>query len=171
MKVIFLDFDRTIFNTDLFYSSLEQNYVFGQGEHQIEADLNQFIYDDVVDFLCLCQKNDIACVLLTFGNRLIQEFKFRATGIESYFKDMLYVERGSKAECIKKYLETYVSCEKVIFIDDTIEHLEGFVESIPAGRAVRMVRLGAKGSEIKDNHFEAIENFSNFHFNTSNQSE
>ncbi|MFM2340036.1 MAG: hypothetical protein RLZZ360_672 [Candidatus Parcubacteria bacterium] len=69
---------------------------------------------------------------------------------------MFYVEQGSKADFIKKYLDSGVSCEKVVFIDDTIEHLEAFATKFPNSTVLRMARPGTKGSEVIDGRFGAL---------------
>jgi len=62
------------------------------------------------------------CYLVTFGERSIQEGKVKLSGIEKYFDQLFYVEQGSKAIIIENYLKTTTSSEKVIFIDDTVNH-------------------------------------------------
>ena len=153
MKHIFLDFDRTLFDTERFYNSLELTYIEGIIAGNIGADFSRFLYPDVLGFIWNVRAAGFCCHLLTFGRRSVQECKFKLSSLEPYFDQMFYVEQGSKAEIIKNYLDSGVSCEKVVFIDDTLEHLEAFVAVIPNGQAIRMARPGAKGSEISNNKF------------------
>ncbi len=154
MKYICLDFDRTLFDTELFYNSLELTCICGQSESRLGVDYSGFIYPDVLEFLQKCQKAQYLCLLVTFGRQSVQEFKFKNSGIEPYFFKTFYVEQGSKAEAIKKYLDSGVSCEKLVFIDDTIGHLETFAKEFPAAAVLRMARPGAKGSEVMDDRFD-----------------
>lgn len=158
MRHIFLDFDRTLFDTESFYNSLEITYIEGIISGAIGADLTKFLYPDAVSFLQYCRNADYSCHLLTFGRRNIQECKFKLTNIETYFDQLFYVEQGSKAEVIKNYLESYVSCEKAIFIDDTIGHLEDFARLMPGRTPIRMRRPGAKGSDVVDDRFKTCSN-------------
>jgi methionine salvage enolase-phosphatase E1 len=153
MKHIFLDFDRTLFDTERFYNSLELTYIEGIIAGQLGADFSRFIYPDVLSFIWNVQQAGFTCHLVTFGRRQVQECKFRLSGLASHFDQMFYVEQGSKADVIKKYLDSCVSCEKVVFIDDTIEHLEAFATQFPNSTVLRMARPGAKGSEVVDDRF------------------
>lgn len=153
VKHIFLDFDRTLFDTEAFYHSLELTYIGGIIGGQIGADFSHFLYEDVVSFMCNAREAGYLCHLVTFGRRSVQECKVKLSGLEPYFTELFYVEQGSKAIVIKQYLDSGVSCEKAVFIDDTIEHLEQVKTLLPQVVLLRMARPGAKGSEIKDNRF------------------
>lgn len=156
MKHIFLDFDRTLFDTERFYNSLELTYIEGIIAGQLGADFSKFIYPDVLSFIWNAQKAGYTCHLVTFGRRQVQECKFRLSGLEPYFDQTFYVEQGSKSDTVKKYLDSGVSCEKLVFIDDTIEHLEAFSAQFPNGTVLRMARPGAKGSEVIDDRFFTV---------------
>ncbi len=156
MKHIFLDFDRTLFDTERFYNSLELTYIEGIMAGNIGADFSRFLYPDVLSFIWNVREAGFNCHLVTFGRRSVQECKFKLSGLEPYFDQTFYVEQGSKAKTIKNYLDLGVSCEKVVFIDDTIEHLEAFVAEIPTGQAIRMARPGAKGSEVANGRFKTV---------------
>lgn len=156
MKYLFLDFDRTLFDTELFYTSLELKYVLGIQRFPKGVDFSKFIYPDVIPLLNLLKKLGFTICLVTFGERAVQEYKFQASGLVPYFKDMFYVEQGSKAAAIKRYLDSAVSCEKIIFVDDMVRHLEAFSQLIPSGIPIRIRRIGAKGSDISDNRFVSV---------------
>lgn len=160
MKHIFLDFDRTLFDTEAFYNSLELTYIEGIIAGQLGADLSRFIYPDVISFMCNAKEAGYYCHLVTFGSRNIQECKVKLSGLEPYFTELFYVERGSKAAVIKNYLDSDVSCEKAIFVDDTIEHLERVGIMLPQIVLIRMTRPGAKGSEVVEPRFAATTTFS-----------
>jgi predicted phosphatase len=158
MEHIFLDFDRTLFDTERFYTMTEATYIQSISKGEI-LDLKSFLYPDVIDFLQWCKGHGHCCYLLTFGGRSIQESKFLACNISEYFEEMFYVEQGRKVDYIKNAFKSRVSYENIVFIDDTISHLEDFVSEIPNGIALRMCRHGAKGSNIKDRRFTSVSNF------------
>jgi FMN phosphatase YigB (HAD superfamily) len=115
MKHIFLDFDRTLFDTEQFYNSLELTYIEGIIAGQLGADFSRFIYPDVLSFIRNVQQSGFTCHLVTFGRRQVQECKFKLSGLEPYFDQTFYVEQGSKADTVKKYFDSGVSCEKDCF--------------------------------------------------------
>jgi FMN phosphatase YigB (HAD superfamily) len=156
MKHIFLDFDRTLFDTDAFYNVIERQLLIGIDTAIRGFDLGQFLFDDMIRFMCNASEAGYLCHLVTFGERQVQERKVRLSGIEPYFTEVFYVEQGSKAEVIKQYLHSGVSCEKAVFIDDTIEHLEQVKLLLPYIVAIRMARPGAKGSDILDGRFVTV---------------
>ena len=158
VKHIFLDFDRTLFDTEAFYRSLELNHIEGVVTGQLGTDFSHFLYNDAISFMCNARKSSYQCHLVTFGRRSVQECKVKLSGIESYFVHLFYVEQGSKASVIKNYLDKEVSCEKAVFIDDTIEHLEQVRLLLPAVAPVRMARPGAKGSELEHKDFIVVSN-------------
>lgn len=153
MKHVFLDFDRTLFDTEQFYNSPELTYLEDIIAGNISADFSRFLYSDVPSFIWNIREAGFCCRLVTFGRRNIQECKFNLSGLGPYFDQQFYVEQGSKAEIIKNYLRTGVSCEKLVFIDDTIAHLEDFRRLLPDGLPIRMTRPGAKDSEVVDSRF------------------
>jgi FMN phosphatase YigB (HAD superfamily) len=120
------------------------------------VDFKRFLYEDVESFMCNAKNAGYICHLVTFGRRSVQECKVKLSGIEPYFTELFYVEQGSKAAVIKKYLDSGVSCEKAVFIDDTIEHLEQVKLLLPQVMPIRIARLGAKGSEIYCIFFQSI---------------
>jgi FMN phosphatase YigB (HAD superfamily) len=153
MKHIFLDFDRTLFDTEAFYNSLELTHIEGIIAGQLGADFSRFLYSDAISFMCNAKVAGYNCHLVTFGRRSVQECKVKLSGLEPYFAELFYMEQGSKAEVIHKYLNSGVSCEKVVFIDDSIEHLAQVHELLPQVISIRMARPGAKGSEVVNNRF------------------
>lgn len=130
MKHIFLDFDRTLFETERFYNELEKGVVINNSVPK-DIDLNKFLYPDVLSFLQACRKAEWKCYLVTFGERVVQESKFQGCNISEYFDGAFYVESGSKVAIIEKTLESSVPHENIYFIDDTIEHLEAFSHVLP----------------------------------------
>jgi FMN phosphatase YigB (HAD superfamily) len=159
MKYLFFDFDRTLFDTEAFYNTIERLVLQGDGVfHQIHS-LESFLYPGTKDVLQSLVTKGHTLILVTYGLRAVQETKFLRCNIGHYFTETFYVEQGSKAKVIKDYckqLPEPLPQENIIFIDDTISHLEFFKQKIPSARAFRMCRPGAKGNEIVDQRFKTI---------------
>lgn len=75
MKYIFLDFDRTLFDTDRFYNKLERQEVIG-GLCKDNLNLADFLYPDAIPFLKSCQNAGWKCCLVTFGKELSRNQSF-----------------------------------------------------------------------------------------------
>jgi FMN phosphatase YigB (HAD superfamily) len=152
---IFFDFDRTLFNTEGFYTYLEDSYTKKLSSTNEIKDLSGLLYLDALSFLEI-HKVQHLYYLLTFGERAIQEKKFVATGISRYFTGEVYVESGSKIGAFLQSPFRQLPPEEIVFIDDTIEHLELFRAALPKSLVVRMCRPGARGSEVVDDRFPTV---------------
>lgn len=157
MKHIFLDFDRTLFDTERFYNELEKGAFINNSAIK-DINLDKFLYPDVLSFLQACKEAEWNCFLVTFGDRTVQKVKFKDCNISEYFAGTFYVESGSKVAVIEKAVESNVPHENIYFIDDTIEHLEAFSHVLQEANAIKMSRPGAKGSETKDSRFYTVSN-------------
>ncbi len=157
MKHIFLDFDRTLFDTEQFYNSLELTYIEGIIAGSIGADFSRFLYPDVLSFILNVREANFSCHLVTFGRRGVQECKFKLSGLEPYFDQMFYVEQGSKASVIQTYLEIGIPGTVAYFVDDSVEHLSVVATQVPVVTPIRICRPGAKGSKVLDDRFTTIQ--------------
>ena len=146
---IFFDFDRTLFDTERFYNALEATHIAGVVRTRFGHDWSSFLYPDVLDFLEFGRHRGWKYHLVTFGDQTIQEYKFQACGIENYFTEVFYVEQGEKADFIKNYVKDTISPKNIVFIDDSVNHLETFAKVLPTALPIRMCRPNAKGSDIQ----------------------
>lgn len=157
-KYLFLDFDRTLFDTERFYKVLEENQICSILEETADLNFKDLLYPDAEFFLKKCVSLNLNIFLLTYGNRKIQEYKFKKTGISGYFTGEIYVEAGEKADFIKNLLSETVSRENIYFIDDTISHLEYFSKVYGEANPIRICRKNAKGADLIDHRFSTVTN-------------
>lgn len=160
MKYLLLDFDRTLFNTELFYNSIELQYIAGMQRFPNGFDFRKFLYDDSVIFLTKARSLGWKLILLTYGQREVQEYKVHASGIDEYFDQLFYVENGTKVDAILPIFQNVLANNtRIVFIDDTTRHLTDFKSTLPHSKVFRMARIGAKGSDSIDTRFTIITNF------------
>lgn len=157
--IFFLDFDRTLFDTEKFYNALERGLIM-PSDSVILADIGKYLYEDTLNFLESRNKNGDKCVLVSRGEVLIQNTKFESSGLSKYFLHALYVDGNkTKADVIKDYLDKNPTQDKLFFIDDTIKELEGVISSIPKINTVRMRRISAKNHGQEEKNLTEVANF------------
>ena len=156
----FLDFDRTLFDTDSFLVYLgerleiapllslsreERSRVLGEAltEGRITfapGELSQFVYADVPEFLRAAGNE---AVIVTYGDETIQKAK-----IESAFAGIprisaLYIGFTHKGEFLKERYLRYGSSP--VFTDDLPSELEGVTAYCPSMKLYEMRRDGKEG--------------------------
>lgn len=155
MAHIFLDFDRTLFDTNRFYHEHEHFLFESVQKPDFTDNFARFLYDDVLYFLKWCQGSGHHCYLLMFGSREVQEPKFQLCNIAEYFTETFYVEQGSKVDAVYQYVRG-ITKDKIIFIDDTISHLEVFHVKLPQSVCFLMQRGEEISKSTKNNQFSSI---------------
>lgn len=154
--VLFLDFDRTLFDTDQFYDWLgEERFsrILDLSAGRIEApDFRTMVYTDAVQFLQKA-KEAYRIVLLTFAvNTALQRRKVRGSGLVPFFSDVIIIN-GSKGHEAKNYLaridgggwSVCPDCAGRVggehtFVDDSPENLDDMKRCNPEVRTVRIDR-------------------------------
>jgi FMN phosphatase YigB (HAD superfamily) len=106
--VLFLDFDRTLFDTDKFYEWLGDerfSRLLDLTAGKIASpDFSEMVYADTIPFLNRAKETH-RLVLLTFAmNTALQRRKIRGSNLVSYFDDIIMTQ-GAKGEEVKNYLE------------------------------------------------------------------
>jgi FMN phosphatase YigB (HAD superfamily) len=154
--VLFLDFDRTLFDTDQFYDWLgEERFsrILDLSAGKIEApDFRAMIYPDTISFLEQAGEA-YRLVLLTYTvNIALQRRKVRGSGIVPFFDDIIMTQ-GSKGLEAKKYLtrmdasgwSVCTDCAgraggEHVFVDDAPENVDDMKTINPEIATVRIDR-------------------------------
>ncbi len=149
--MLFLDFDRTLFDTDKFYEWI--------GEDSVERilkltsgaitppDFSLFLYADSVEFLRWA-RTEHQLVLLTYTiNTTLQKKKIWGSGIVSLVDEVIMVSGGDvglsgKGAAVKNYL---LHINKLglehIFIDDSPQNIDEVKRMNPKIRCIRIDRV------------------------------
>lgn len=130
---LYLDFDRTLFDTERFkLSNSAEKEGFEYGE------LSNFLFSDVISFLVEYTKNKPE--IITFArDRKWQEEKVLSSGIGQYVQSIHIVE-GVKGEFLALLLENIPQSEPIWFVDDDPTQLLSVREHCPHVVCVQMAR-------------------------------
>jgi hypothetical protein len=154
--ILFLDFDRTLFDTAQFYDWLGEDVetalqAFVEGR-SAEPDFVSMLYGDTLPFL-LRARCTHQLVLLTYTmNTPLQEKKIRGSGVAPYF-DRIIMTHGTregktgKGKAAKDYLATHQSVGKNLFIDDALVNIAEVKSMNPELRCVQIVRAVSQADE------------------------
>lgn len=140
---LYLDFDRTLFDTRRFYNALEKDFIFGEKVVSAET-VRSFLYEDTVLFLKKQREKGVRLVVVTRGDEKAQGFKVRHSGVEELVDAVFYVPEGIKAAAIQKDLTQGEPPH--VFIDDQRVELEAVQEELEVVTPVRMRRETAENS-------------------------
>lgn len=150
--LFFLDFDRTIFDTEKFYNALEKGLIIPSEALSLES-IEQYMYEDTLPFLQRRTEMGDTLILVTRGELVIQKTKVENSGIASFFLEKLYVQNEeSKDAAISAYLGRHEVTGKTCFVDDTISELEAVKAHCPEVLVVRMRRSTAKNAGTEAPH-------------------
>lgn len=154
----FLDFDRTVFDTDAFIAymreresdladmslsdlgeSLNQRALRGALSFS-EGELTRFIYEDAGRFL---RDKENGVMLITFGHPVLQKLKIENAlhGIPRI--STIYTNLVRKGEYLAPHIGMYG--QSPVFVDDSLEELEIFATKCPSARVFEMRRDGGAG--------------------------
>ena len=146
----FLDFDRTIFDTDAMYQIMRNQLPessIGSTESLDVIDAHSLLFPDALEFFSNHYPAEIFIVSSCAGTTAdwdmnFQKEKINLSGVKKYVNEILVVE-GSKVQAIKKKLK---SGEGAVFVDDFDKHLNDVHESLSDIKVVQIDRLGKVGS-------------------------
>lgn len=156
----FLDFDRTVFDTDAFIEYLKTHPIAGQWSHLPEMgfaamlnsaaaegtlafasrELSQFLYEDAARFL---RDKENGVMLITYGNPALQKAKVESVlhGIPRI--STIYTGDVRKGDFIAPHIGMYG--QSPVFVDDTVLELELFSARCPGALVYEMRRNGEPG--------------------------
>lgn len=148
--ILFLDFDRTLFDTDRFYEWLGPNrfdrLLEITGGVGVLPDFQTYLYADTIDFLRKSTHTH-TLVLLTYAvNTILQEKKVRESGILSFFEDVLMTsgegDQTGKGVFARDYIARRgASGWEHLFVDDAPQNIDEVKRMNPPVRCVRIDRL------------------------------
>ncbi|GEM_PF-1124501 len=156
----FLDFDRTIFDTDSFiryvHNSDSGGHSLGEGaigkiwNERVKSgelkffpgELTSFLYQDALKFL---KRHLGECVIITYNNFALQKAKINSSFFEVVMPqpDVLYTLQRRKAHFLKGVLERFMVPYR--FVDDSVEELALIAESCAGVGLYEMRRDGSMG--------------------------
>lgn len=142
--ILFLDFDRTLFDTERFYAWLG-----GERFSRILAltagtidppDFAKLLYPDSIDFLKKARETH-RLVLLSFAlNLTLQRKKVRGSGVVSYLDDVIITD-DPKGPVAKEYIARLGDPGwQHAFIDDAPENVSEMKETNPEMNVIRIAR-------------------------------
>ena len=108
----------------------------------------EFVYDDVIEFLKYLKSQNHKLYILTWGDKEFQNEKLRASKLDKYFDKLIFADK------LKYTLN--IDYENGIFIDDSIRDLEGLYNK-NAKKVFRIKRKNGKNSNKELNIKEILE--------------
>ena len=150
--VLFVDFDRTLFDTERYYLWLgqprsEQNQALIDGTREL-PDFSSFDFSDSEEFLTQVRKKFELAILsfvkLEYSPQQaeLQQKKFDGSGLVKYCADVI-ITTGLKSEEVKKYLiGREQTGARFAFIDDEPMHLSSMKDLHPKAFCVLLWRGG-----------------------------
>jgi hypothetical protein len=135
---LFLDLDRTLFDTERFYEAMERSLLLQPLYLAKIARLREFLYPDAIPFLQAHASDDL--VLVTRGIPALQRLKAEKSGVLAHIPHALYVAEGTKARAIRGHIARNPLRGPAYFLDDLPEELYAVREELPDIRVVRVRR-------------------------------
>ena len=155
MKYI-LDFDRTLFDTDLFIVQLKSD---GYSYDALVPEMldgyliEKFLYRDVVSFLKDKSKFDVTILTalgsLLYGDRVseYQKVKVEQEPILSLVGNFIYVE-DVKGEAAGEIAAQFHPRDPVVFVDDLLSQCLSVKQRLPQSHCFLMVRSGSLPEDL-----------------------
>ncbi|OGZ06027.1 MAG: hypothetical protein A3C93_06325 [Candidatus Lloydbacteria bacterium RIFCSPHIGHO2_02_FULL_54_17] len=155
--VLFLDFDRTLFDTARLRDWLGED-IMGRIQAIEDGalefpDLPSLLYPDTVPFLGEAKKTHRLVLLTTTAHRIFQEKKVYGSGIASHLDDILIAKssEGSsgKGVAAKEYLGREVRTgDGHLFVDDLPENISEMKMFVPEIRSIQIERDPSRADEL-----------------------
>ena len=156
--ILFLDFDRTLFDTERYYiwlgePKVERNQMLIDGTLAL-PDFSSFLFADTIPFLKRARER-FRPVLLSYTKLeysaqqlMLQRKKVEGSAIAEFFDEMI-ITTGNKAIEAKVYIQQNGSKGTVnYFVDDTPQHITEMKALNPDIVCYRMIREGGGVNEL-----------------------
>lgn len=156
----YLDFDRTLFDTDSFYIYLAERPELGEvsklpvAEFAFELDrmakeglltfapgeLAPFLFQDAASFL---REKENAVTIITYGSVAFQEIKVKSALMGIPRMSVMYTDEVRKGEYLAPHTHLHTGA---VLADDSVVELEILMEKCPSLRLFEMRRDGEEGN-------------------------
>lgn len=155
----YLDFDRTLFDTDSFYVYLAERpelkeaaklpvTEFGDELNRLAkeglltfapGELSHFLFQDAVSFL---REKENAATIITYGNAAFQEIKVKSALMGIPRMSVMYTNEVRKGEYLAPHTHLHTGA---VLTDDAVAELEILAEKCPSLKLFEMRRDGGEG--------------------------
>lgn len=150
--ILFLDFDRTLFDTDRFYGWLGSerfsrilDLVAGR---IAPPDFSAMLYPDTIPFLKKARVSHRLVLVSYAMNMLLQRKKVRGSGIVSHMDDLIISSRPKSVE-VREYLARVGDPGwQHIFVDDAPKNIDDMKRNEPEILCVRIERRPLAADEL-----------------------
>lgn len=155
----YLDFDRTLFDTDSFYMylterqelkevaklpvtefAIELNRMTAEGLLAfVPGELSRFLFQDAASFL---REKENAVTIITYGSAAFQESKVKSALAGIPRMSVMYTDEVRKGDYLAPHTHLHVGA---VLADDSVVELEILAEKCPALKLFEMRRDGKDG--------------------------
>ncbi len=118
-----------------------------QNKSLIQAKLNKladnskkYLFSDTIKFLKFLNKNNIKCILVTYGNKEFQNNKIKKSNIKIYLDDIYITSNNQNKINIYKNIITKNKNKSFIIIDDLKTNTENVTKKINHMNSIRINR-------------------------------
>lgn len=151
----FLDFDRTLFDTDAFKQLQIERYgevALGTLQSLEDIPVADFVFDDAFDFLSSHQQESLHIVSSCAGrsggwDTAYQKKKLELSGISEWVS-AVHVVFDQKIQKIRKLFEG----GSAVFVDDMYRHLAAVQSAVPEVQLVHIARNGTASATDEKNY-------------------
>ena len=117
---------------------------------------DKYLFQDTLPVIEEAKTKGYKIVILTFGHQAWQEKKIVGCGLDKVADKVFYVTfngNGAKAEKLKEYAG---NSRKIIFVDNSGNHLDEMVKVMPEVETYFINRVSNKGMDAGENEYMRI---------------
>ncbi len=147
--LFFLDFDRTLFDTEQFTlwlgDDLDKRIALVEAEEIDPPDFSSMLYADTIDVLTVLSERYILILLTYTTHPKLQNLKINGSGLMNYFDAIIMTsgdEMGSgKGNAIRTYVKAHHATQDGhMFVDDNLPNLHEVKAINPSIRCIHLCR-------------------------------